>query len=432
MLIKTFLQMLSFVLLTLSIGVNAASPYTAIVSIDGSQVVAKDSNGNIISSGVAGTDDATVVNYALSRSNSAVVYLAPATTFNFNQTITIAGTQGTGSQRLIGGGRESTIVNYTGSDPNVIFVDATNYFVLGAEISDISINANGKTAIYLKAQTPAAATKCAIKKLYIVNAKIGIKTECTPGNEIYKCSFRDISILNVGPNGYGIYAGAGCYNTFDSIEVGGVGDNSYAIFNGQTDSVFSSVSCDGCISEAGQGNTWIETTIETIFATNPPVTMGAFRLAGYSHTITSLEFTNVDPAKCNGTGIWVYGDDHLINGVRCWGTLSPTYPFVCNPPSIGRTCIAINIKGGASSSWAGINMSGWKFIGCQFKTENSGSSTGTGSIQAIAHGLLTTPNSINIVPTVAGATVSGTWADSTNIYANVTNGKSFKWSTAIK
>ena len=63
--------------------------------------------------------------------------------------------------------------------------------------------------------------------------------------------------------------------------------------------------------------------------------------------------------------------------------------------------------------------------------KNSGSSTGTGAEQTIAHGLVAAPNKVVITPTVAGTTVAGWWADDANIYVTVTNGKTYNWSAEI-
>lgn len=68
-------------------------------------------------------------------------------------------------------------------------------------------------------------------------------------------------------------------------------------------------------------------------------------------------------------------------------------------------------------------------INAAFGVSNaSGSSTGTGSTQTIAHGLGTTPRSVSIVPTSSGTNVLGLYADSTNIYVSVTSGKGYIWS----
>lgn len=66
-----------------------------------------------------------------------------------------------------------------------------------------------------------------------------------------------------------------------------------------------------------------------------------------------------------------------------------------------------------------------------YVTENNGTSTGTGAEQTIAHGLVGVPDRVNFVPTVTGATVSGWWADATNIYVTVTSGKTYNWFAEI-
>lgn len=71
------------------------------------------------------------------------------------------------------------------------------------------------------------------------------------------------------------------------------------------------------------------------------------------------------------------------------------------------------------------------YVPMSYITEASGSSTGTGSEQTIAHGLVAAPSKVVIVPTVTGATVSDMWADATNIYCTVTNGKAFNWSAEV-
>jgi len=63
--------------------------------------------------------------------------------------------------------------------------------------------------------------------------------------------------------------------------------------------------------------------------------------------------------------------------------------------------------------------------------ENRGTGTGNGAEQTIAHGLSAQPNMVSVVPDVTGATVSGVWADATNIYCTVTNLKAYHWSAKI-
>ncbi|MDH7597502.1 MAG: hypothetical protein QHG98_07195 [Methanothrix sp.] len=57
----------------------------------------------------------------------------------------------------------------------------------------------------------------------------------------------------------------------------------------------------------------------------------------------------------------------------------------------------------------------------------TGSSTGTGSSQTIAHNLGAVPHIISIVPTASGASVSGLYANSTNFYVTVTRGETYNW-----
>lgn len=70
----------------------ARGAYDAIVYIDGSEVVAEDADGRKIASGVAGTDDATVINNGLSSFTRGCLFLHPTETFHILSTISV-GTQ---------------------------------------------------------------------------------------------------------------------------------------------------------------------------------------------------------------------------------------------------------------------------------------------------------------------------------------------------
>jgi hypothetical protein len=61
---------------------------------------------------------------------------------------------------------------------------------------------------------------------------------------------------------------------------------------------------------------------------------------------------------------------------------------------------------------------------------NSGTSTGTGAAQTIAHGLAAKPTMVSIVPDATGTSVS-VYADATNIYPTVTNAKTYSWSVML-
>jgi len=79
----------------------------------------------------------------------------------------------------------------------------------------------------------------------------------------------------------------------------------------------------------------------------------------------------------------------------------------------------------------------WTGTGLKFshltvpRTENSGTGTGNGAEQTIAHGLVAQPNDVSVIPDVTGTTVSEPWADATNIYVTVTNAKAYHWSAKI-
>ena len=65
---------------------------------------------------------------------------------------------------------------------------------------------------------------------------------------------------------------------------------------------------------------------------------------------------------------------------------------------------------------------------------NTGTGTGNGSQQTIAHGLAGTPNRIRVWPSAdpSGTVISIGTPDVTNIYVTVTNGKSYIWEAGIK
>lgn len=66
-------------------------------------------------------------------------------------------------------------------------------------------------------------------------------------------------------------------------------------------------------------------------------------------------------------------------------------------------------------------------------SENSGTSTGTGAQQTIAHGLATTPNRIFLSESTTGGALAyqSAAADATNIYVTATNTKTYQWKAEI-
>jgi len=95
------------------------------------------------------------------------------------------------------------------------------------------------------------------------------------------------------------------------------------------------------------------------------------------------------------------------------GTVIPVVTTVGNPGSDSNIPTEKAVRSAISAA-SGI-------------TKSSGSSTGTGGTQTIAHGLGATPKIVSIVPTSSGTNVLGLYADSTNIYVAVTSGKGYIW-----
>ena len=67
-----------------------------------------------------------------------------------------------------------------------------------------------------------------------------------------------------------------------------------------------------------------------------------------------------------------------------------------------------------------------------YVTDNSGTSTGTGAQQTIAHGLAATPNRVFLTNESSGANpYQSATADSSNIYITAVNGKKYQWKAEI-
>lgn len=81
----------------------------------------------------------------------------------------------------------------------------------------------------------------------------------------------------------------------------------------------------------------------------------------------------------------------------------------------------------------GTKVSGTPSVDCEinltgYKTRNSGTSTGTGAQQTIAHGLQPTPNRVILSNEDDGANpYQSAAADGTNIYITAVNGKKYQW-----
>ena len=135
---------------------------------------------------------------------------------------------------------------------------------------------------------------------------------------------------------------------------------------------------------------------------------------------------NLDLTTTEGAGLHISGHYNLISG----NSITDETPYqryaIYSPGTYNR--IIDNVVSGAVT---GLIITGdpntiiKRNFG--YVTESKGSGTGNGAEQTIAHGLAQIPNNVSVVPTVTGATVTSVWADATNIYCTVTNGKTYNW-----
>lgn len=69
--------------------------------------------------------------------------------------------------------------------------------------------------------------------------------------------------------------------------------------------------------------------------------------------------------------------------------------------------------------------------GIKLKSKNSGTSTGTGAQQTIAHGLWTTPTNVSLSMRGVGTAYESAATDTTNIYVTATNTINYRWKAEV-
>jgi parallel beta-helix repeat protein len=338
--------------------------YSAIVYIDGTNIIAEDVNGAIISSGVAGTNDGAVINAAIANGFGKVFLSAGSYTTAATITLTL-------KKGIVGAGQDATKITYTGTT-KLFYVDGSTVWSNGIVISDMSIDAGAKTAIDIIGTNPYVVSQSNFEILYITNCHYGIYLEDSTNGVIYNCRFADITIEGVhgtgatDPNvGYGLYLLGCIYNTFERIQIEGVDGYSYAIYSLGRGCDFNGVAIDGLIYCGGSSCTWNRVDIEWPDPyTITPIDTDLWHLAGDFHTLTDIELHTIDATKCP-TGIHVYGNGHIINNVRSYGPHYCTYVLDVSSTSSGT---GINING-PSTYWTHLadgRANNWKFIGCEF------------------------------------------------------------------
>lgn len=297
------------------------------------------------------------------------------------QTLNISGSGNT--INFVGEGKYSTVITYTGTG-NALIVDATTASQGGGQLLDFGVTCTSTcTAVRFKDYSVSfVITKWHVQGLLLQSTSSGLVIDPNGGSVIYKNTFEDITVTGTSASGYGINVAAGAYNTFRQIEV--TQTLGYAISDGATYSYWSSISTDGEIQAAGQNSYWSDVVIETIFASATP-TGETFRLSGYGSSVNGLIITNVAAAK-SAYGLSAYNTLMTVNGVRVFGSSSPTFPF---SPSGGSSGTCNNIVGLASTSWAFLSasaMSGWFCTGGNLESHGS-VSLSTNTTYAVSTGL---------------------------------------------
>lgn len=147
------------------------------------------------------------------------------------------------------------------------------------------------------------------------------------------------------------------------------------------------------------------------------------------HIISGNEIRVVNDAGIRFVSGGTYINHSTINGNVISDTTGTSTSIQLTSAAIGYT----NVIGNVLSTYTKIEDASTSPI-CRlndgYVTESSGSSTGSGWSQTIAHGLVSTPVRVSFIPTASGATVSAWYADSTNIHVTVTKDKAFNWAAS--
>jgi parallel beta-helix repeat protein len=127
-------------------------------------------------------------------------------------------------------------------------------------------------------------------------------------------------------------------------------------------------------------------------------------------------------------GIYIYPDAavsyNVLTGNICY---SNNFGIVVGTGCVENTIIGNNVLGNVTSNLVNNGTTTMIDDNHGFLTYNTAESTGTGAEQTIAHGLVNMPCLVTVVPESTGTTISNIWADATNIYVTVTNGKDYLW-----
>jgi hypothetical protein len=149
-----------------------------------------------------------------------------------------------------------------------------------------------------------------------------------------------------------------------------------------------------------------------------------------------------DFATCYAISIEGYGFPRIAGGRFSSNGLSDCINIAITNKNYLLAGVAINSLNPANDAIsAGSAITGEQFKNCAIESgtlsnvtgidnKSSGSSTGTGSEQTIAHGLASAPSNVVVTFQETGGVLTSVWADATNIYVNA-NAKAYKWNAEV-
>jgi hypothetical protein len=446
-------------------------PYSAIVYIDGSQVVAEDSVGRVIASGVAGTDDATVINAAYASLTAGRTWKEKVIlkgNFSIKATIPMISytdTEIIGSMSLDSG---SYIFRQMVQDINDIDIHG-GYFVQPATLDHVAINPFWYQA------SPELWGHCYRLNVHhctfsnFIQGIQGIPYSsqflynyfycCQRGIEFQAGGNNDISWNQVDVD-YGPHREDWAFYLGDMNYRNTVSWNKIAVINTDTGyynkNGIAVNSCTNVILEENTINnvptypicinyTAVSNPTSDIYILRNKITDG-----GYDGAIQGAICIAPAAASSAISRIWIDGND-IYNCRRALGVghspanIAAQLEFTHNTyHNDGNVMDAVALYGNAYNIFmdgniflcATAGILGTGILNCKRNTGffvgvNSGSSTGTGAEQTIAHGLYAAPHKVDIVPTVTDGLIIKWWADATNIYVTVTSGKAYNWSAEV-
>lgn len=402
------------------------------VYFNGTRVIAEDAEGNVIASGVCGTDDSTVINAAISASFGRVVLSR-----NASPTEIILQN---GWHRYVDYILSSTIIMKDGVD-----LECGGSVFDARSLDSAIFYINGGASWSLLMNAPARIHNCSILGAISNKKSIGIHVHrYMTGFGIDRVSIENVFTgISVEGESYNTHI-TNCYINGCSVGVwfsdGGhpYGPNASSVSHCDIGaSNVCAIDLDAGVHIPLSEN-WLEAAPilidadHSVYVHNNYLQPGSGNIAidaAYGFSVVGNYFLLDSSAYgLKFTGSYKLGQ---FNNNAVYFVSGSYIFYAANAIQIS---MQDNIFDGSSGTVIfGPNIIQPSFI-CRnigYITENSGSSKGTGASQTIAHGLVTTPKKISIVPTVSGANVTGLYANSTNIYVTVTSGKTFNWSAEV-